>query len=541
MNSCAKRCKFYGVLFAVMFVAALLVAIYYCNLKTGFHVDELWTFGLSNSFYFPHIFWENNMDANWMDPTFIQSYLTVDTGHVFRFDSVLYNLSNDAHPPLYFFIIHTVCSLFPNEFSKWFGLVPNLCFYSLSLVFLFKLSYKVFQSKPVALILMALWAFCPIALNLVTYIRMYLLLVTLALAFLDALFDMFNASFANRSVYFRLFVISLLGFLTHFYFYIYLFFVSCFFTIYFWARKGWRFSFKYGVTIVLSVCLSFIIFPPALSNMFGNHYVESASSQSGVMVLLRRIWQFLGSSSVDLFFGSRLLLIACFCLSIALCFYLLWNKKINREHPESIYIVLLFNSSLVFYVTACYVSPFTSSRYICLAYPGLLLFGFGMFLYLFRYLQIRYRKNTGFNFRGTILVSVVFVCAIIAADSVFFSSNALYLYPKSADNEAAVEKYAGSTGLFVSYDYYQLTAKLLEVAKLSRIHALIPDQKAISSFCDRNYIDSDDLVVYMNNHDCEEEVLSQLKDELGYSGFKKLPGYTQIDDGTSCFVYVLYR
>ena len=81
----------------------------------------------------------------------------------------------------------------------------------------------------------------------------------------------------------------------------------------------------------------------------------------------------------------------------------------------------------------------------------------------------------------------------------------------------------------------------LEVAKLSRIHALIPDQKAISSFCDRNYIDSDDLVVYMNNHDCEEEVLSQLKDELGYSGFKKLPGYTQIDDGTSCFVYVLYR
>ena len=100
MNSCAKRCKFYGVLFAVMFVAALLVAIYYCNLKTGFHVDELWTFGLSNSFYFPHIFWENNMDANWMDPTFIQSYLTVDTGHVFRFDSVLYNLSNDAHPPL---------------------------------------------------------------------------------------------------------------------------------------------------------------------------------------------------------------------------------------------------------------------------------------------------------------------------------------------------------------------------------------------------------------------------------------------------------
>ncbi len=42
------------------------------------------------------------MPTGWI-PTFIQSYLTVDTGHVFRFDSVFYNLSNDAHPPSLFF------------------------------------------------------------------------------------------------------------------------------------------------------------------------------------------------------------------------------------------------------------------------------------------------------------------------------------------------------------------------------------------------------------------------------------------------------
>lgn len=73
MNSCAKRCKSYGVLFAVMFVAALLVAIYYCNLKTGFHVDELWTFGLSNSFIF-HIFLGKQYGCQ-LDGSYVHSVL----------------------------------------------------------------------------------------------------------------------------------------------------------------------------------------------------------------------------------------------------------------------------------------------------------------------------------------------------------------------------------------------------------------------------------------------------------------------------------
>ncbi len=84
-------------------------------------------------------------------------------------------------------------------------------FTQLSSIFYLSFLTKCFRVSQSPLILMALWAFCPIALNLVTYIRMYLLLVTLALAFLDALFDMFNASFANRSVYFRLFVIFFIG------------------------------------------------------------------------------------------------------------------------------------------------------------------------------------------------------------------------------------------------------------------------------------------------------------------------------------------
>ena len=57
------------------------------------------------------------------------------------------------------------------------------------------------------------------------------------LAFLDALFDMFNASFANRSVYFRLFVISLLGFFNSFLFLYLSLFCFLFFYYLFLGKK----------------------------------------------------------------------------------------------------------------------------------------------------------------------------------------------------------------------------------------------------------------------------------------------------------------
>lgn len=540
MESSLTRRRPYDAALVAVLVVALVVAIFICNLKAGFHVDELWTFGLSNSFYFPHIFWDNNMDVNWIDSDFIQSYLTVDPGQAFRFDSVIFNLSNDAHPPLYFFIIHCICSLFPGEFNKWFGLVPNLFFYLCSLLLFFRLSNKVFQSRSAAIFLVALWGFSPIALNLLTYIRMYLLLVTLALAFLDVLYDAFADSTISISHCFRLFAISFLGFLTHYYFYIFLFFVSLFFAFYFWISKGWKSSLKYGAAVLSSVCLSFVVFPSALTNIFGNHYAESAASQSGIYVLLSRMWRFIHLSSVDLFFGSRLLLITCFCITVGFCLYLICIRKIHLEHDELVYLVLVITSSLVFYVAACYISPFVSSRYTCLAYPGILLSGFAMIWY-FCNLNLEECKIAGRLIGKTQSVFLLIATVVCLSEIVSFSFSPLYLYPKSADNEAAIGSYVGSTGLFVSYDYYQLTAKLLEANQLSRIHAVIPEREAIRSFCKSEIIDSDNLIVYMSDSNCKELVLSELKDELGYSGFKKLPGYTQINDGTSCFVYVLYK
>ena len=542
-----KKFRFSSVAFIFLFLLQMTLALICCNLKSGFHVDEMWSFGLSNSFYFPHVFWNGYMDQSWIDPNFIHSYLTVDPAHKFRFDSVYFNLSNDAHPPLYFFILHAISSLFPGVFSKWFGLVPNLIFYALTLILIFSLSKILFKDDIAALGPVALWGFSPIALNLVTLIRMYLLLIVFALIYLNVIYRIYSESCSACNL-FALFVITFLGFITHFYFYIFVFVSSLVFGMYFLVKRGLCFALKFGMVTVCSVALSFVYFPSAISNMFGNHYAEAAASQSGVHVLIHRLVLFFQQSSNDFFFNSKIVLIV-FSLLVIGAFLVSSIKFRGDFFSERVrFLTLIFVSSLNFYILASYISPFFSSRYVCLAYPGFLFFAYGtLFFTACSFIRLEnnlaHVKHFECARQGRFIYKIIVVPVLLVCISnllVFPSSNR-YILAKSGANERAVASYENSEGLFISYDYYQLTAKLTEASHLSRIHALIPDKAVINDFCDRETISSDNLIVYMNDRKCAHRVLNQLKRKLGYSRYESLPGYSRVEDGTTCFAYVLFK
>ena len=46
------------------------------NMKQGFFVDEIWSYGLSNSYYHAHIWEDNGLDNVKIDPEMFRSYLT---------------------------------------------------------------------------------------------------------------------------------------------------------------------------------------------------------------------------------------------------------------------------------------------------------------------------------------------------------------------------------------------------------------------------------------------------------------------------------
>ena len=247
-----------------MQVTVLLV---FGNMKPNFFVDEIWTFNLANSYFFPCF---DNVDGyfyTWLSGDFWHSIITVKPGTEFAWDSVWYNQSQDVHPPFYYAVIHLVCSFFPDQFSKWFGIGPNIFFFVLTQVVLFLLSQKIFRKTWHAFLPCLIYGFTLGAINTVNYIRMYMMLTffcVLAL-YIHFLFLERVAAAENEKKLLRYLpiieLVNILGFLTHYYYIIFIFFVTvaALFVLQLYQYK--KMVYKYIGAGIAGLAVCFAIYP----------------------------------------------------------------------------------------------------------------------------------------------------------------------------------------------------------------------------------------------------------------------------------------
>ena len=106
------------IIFVVILCIQVLFMLYYCNMKKGYFVDEIWSYGLSNSYYHAQLEDNNSLENVKISSELFKKYLTVDEGKNFKFGSVVNNQMHDAHPPLFYMVLHSVSSLFTGTFSK---------------------------------------------------------------------------------------------------------------------------------------------------------------------------------------------------------------------------------------------------------------------------------------------------------------------------------------------------------------------------------------------------------------------------------------
>ncbi len=137
------------VVMIIILVFQLFHLVYWDIQKEGYYLDEIWSYGLANGYYEP-FFQEQN---DYMNVEHSADYYTrwITTGeHSFQYDSVYYNQTKDVHPPLFYYALHTICSMFPNTFSKWFGLTINLIFFALTQFILYSISAELFGGGKLA-------------------------------------------------------------------------------------------------------------------------------------------------------------------------------------------------------------------------------------------------------------------------------------------------------------------------------------------------------------------------------------------------------
>lgn len=243
-----------------------VVASYFCMQKQGFHYDEYYSYYSSNVTYglVP-------TDREWKDVSEIRSEFQVLEGEGFRYGLVKTMQSFDVHPPLYYMILHTICSLFPGIFSKWFGLGLNLILFLICYWMMAKISYHVFrEDKCMTAVSCLLFGFQVGVLSGITFIRMYMLLTMWCLAVtiwhIPTWKNGLKMTIKNA---FILFGLVALGFLTHYYYAVFLFFLAAYTCLYnWWGRKDLKGSILYGGVVCSGMAAAILLYPSCLSHIF---------------------------------------------------------------------------------------------------------------------------------------------------------------------------------------------------------------------------------------------------------------------------------
>ena len=153
----------------------MLLAVYCCIIKSGGFVDEYFSLSFSNSSRGGYLIdsFEGNLIHQVITSDELRNYIAVEQEEAFVYDYVIENCSGDMTPPLYYFILHTICSFFPGVLSKWFGLSINLVAYFVTLFFLYRVAMLLYRSHWVATLVLFCYGFSAGGLNCVTYVRMY--------------------------------------------------------------------------------------------------------------------------------------------------------------------------------------------------------------------------------------------------------------------------------------------------------------------------------------------------------------------------------
>lgn len=339
MKPSIKKTKFlpYIMLFVIIAVQLFRIIYSFVYLKEDYHSDEQWSFGLSNSYYNPFIYADDDCIKpenynQWVSSDVFKNYMTVDKEHRFSYGSVFYNQEKDIHPPLYYLILHTICSFFPGKFSFWYGFVINIAAFILLQIFLYKTVKIISKSEVAALLCCFFYGASVGCMSTFVYIRMYALMAMFAVITTYFHAVLYYEQNLKKTLP-QIFIITLCGCLTNHFFPVYAGVLSACFCLWYLLRKKYKQFIIYSVSMLTSVIASIAIFPATIphltsSRIEGIHY--STSWQIGMCFNFMTYDLF--SFTVSIFSSALPSIIIASVLSViilSLPVIFLFRKKIN--------------------------------------------------------------------------------------------------------------------------------------------------------------------------------------------------------------------
>ena len=426
--------------------------------KENFNVDEIYSYGLANHQGGIDISFEDSKTYNSSVEPYLE-YLTVNKSHRFDYENVWKNQINDVHPPLYYVILHTICSIFAGTFSKWYAGSINIIFALLTLLVLRKLIRKFTAcDEKTCSIVSVVFILSSGILSTVSFFRMYIIAMFWVTLLTYMLVKEIGEWKFDLSYFVKLFSIALLGALTHYYCIMYTVFICAVFCAVLIVRKKWFPVGGFIVTGCLAGGTAYMLFPAMIKHMFFGYRGTQAldNLQQSPYEFWTRIKQFFNIVDKEVF-GNTLCYIAAGVVFAMIIYCILEKQDSFRKllvrlltalHADcetakiiAIRYVIVCVSIVIYFLFVSKAAAYISERYMFPVY-GVAFVGLTSFV-------IMIARNV-FQEKTAFLVIVIMMSMIVVNE--WKNIGWSYLYKSSISLLEESEKYRDVDCLYI-YDY----------------------------------------------------------------------------------------
>lgn len=514
----------------IVFLVAVFLTLL---LKVNYHMDEVWSYGLAN--HQGDIVMDFELGVPYEPKEVFHDYLVVQEEHRFDYANVWENQRNDNHPPLFYALLHTVCSFFPGTFSKWYCGVLNLAFALVLILFAEKLVFQLTKNRKLQLALSLGFALSYGILNAASYLRMYFMamcwctvLASLALSILEKAVERSKAETKGPTVqeawslYFAYAVICYLGALTHYYCVAFIILLSVSLLVALFCYKQWVHGELLLASTLLAALGAYWSFPDMVRHVFaGDRGSESLQNLEDTSDYPQRLKYFFHMMDDQLFGGFLIALLVLLAVLIVVAVVL--HVKVDYVP----YAVLLF-PVLGFYLLIGKTAVYETDRYMFPIFALLFLLVFCLLFTLcyglIRGFNLRYSPKYGKRAATLTLAAVLVVCMAVPLAGSFRKAEWEYLYRRTAPYLKMAEQYEDYDVLCIYHARWQVPTCYLEMLHYKSV-TFLWDGK-IKGVAELPLAKSDHVLVRVISEENDGHFLKEAMDQLPqFTDYKDLFNY----------------
>lgn len=455
---------------------------------TDIGVDEVFSYGLSNHTFVDTI--EMKPQDGYVYQKGIEpfvEYMAVQKDGRFQYANVWKNQSEDVHPPLYYAILHTICSFFPMSISRWYAGSINIVFLLMTLIVSTNLIFHLTRDRKISIIFSLFFATSSFMLNTATFLRMYSMAMFWCTLYTFLLIKNVNEGF-NKKFLIYIYISSVLGALTHYYVIVYLVLISVVYSILKLVKKEYRQTLSFCLVMLMAAFTSVLIFPAMIDHLFISD--RGKQSLGNAVIGMGEYLEKLKSYIQTVFWGilGNVTKIIMVVLMIGVLLVILKKRKIIKRDNLFSYILLLC-PSIAYVLMISKVSVYVTDRYM---YPVYAIIIVNIFVGIYYVVSEFSCKKW-----QTIMIAG-FICLIFNIDG--FKNIFIPYMNTINEREIQEEQYFTNRNCVYVYDPYELwkiQAEYLKISKCDKTMFILDSE--YETFMKSELADSDELIVYISN------------------------------------------